>query len=134
MDVYKRIPKLNQRSTTPTDLPIKLYKEFALELATPLCSILNASLYQYSCPGDSLFTPIPKTPSLQSLSDLRPVAITPIPSFICEDFVFDWSYNKISNSLDNQQFVAFVDIRKTFDLVDHTVVINKAISLSLSLT
>ncbi|MPC20003.1 hypothetical protein E2C01_012933 [Portunus trituberculatus] len=74
--------------------------------------------------------------------------------------VSNWAYNKISNSLDIQQFgnnratstshylisfldiihshldkrntslaVAFVYFRKAFDLVDHTVVINKAISL-----
>ncbi|MPC48818.1 hypothetical protein E2C01_042601 [Portunus trituberculatus] len=77
-------------------------------------------------------------------------------------FVFDWAYNKISNSLDIQQFgniratsashhlisfldfihshldkrntsltVAFVECKKAFVLVDHTVVINKAISLGL---
>ncbi|MPC30692.1 hypothetical protein E2C01_023962 [Portunus trituberculatus] len=69
---------------------------------------------------------------------------------ICEDFVFDWAYNKISNSLDIQQFgnirvtstsyylisfldfiqsprqtkhlfsSRFVDFRKAFDLVDHS--------------
>ncbi|MPC47250.1 hypothetical protein E2C01_040991 [Portunus trituberculatus] len=49
-------------------------------------------------------TPIPKTPSPQSLNDLRSVAITPIPSLICEDFVFNWAYDKLSNSLDIQQF------------------------------
>ncbi|MPC47391.1 hypothetical protein E2C01_041135 [Portunus trituberculatus] len=43
-------------------------------------------------------------PSPGSLNDLRPVAITLIPSLICEDFVFDWAYNKISNCLDIQQF------------------------------
>ena len=166
-DVYRKIIKLKPRSTTPTDLPIKIYKEFALELASPLCSIINASLSQYSCPMDwktSYVTPIPKTPSPQSLNDLRPVAITPIASLLCEDFVFDWAYTKIQNSLDVKQFgnikatstthyltsflefihshldkrntslaVAFVDFRKAFDLVDHTVVIKKAISLGLPL-
>ena len=110
----------------------------------------------------SYITLIPKTPSPQSLNDLRPVAITPIASLLCEDFVFDWAYTKIKNSLDIKQFgnikatstthyltsflefvhghldkrntslaVAFVDFRKAFDLVDHTVVIKKAISLGL---
>ncbi|MPC77662.1 hypothetical protein E2C01_072121 [Portunus trituberculatus] len=46
VQVYKRILKLKPRSTTPTDLPIKIYKEFAPELAAPLCSIINASLFQ----------------------------------------------------------------------------------------
>lgn len=167
VDVFRRLLKFRQnRSTTPTDLPIKIYREFAPEFATPLCSIINASLSQHSCPIDwktSYVTPLPKTTSPQSLNDLRPVAITPIPSLICEDFVFDWAYNKICNSIDTQQFgnikststshylvsllefvhnhldkrntslaLAFVDFRKAFDLVDHTVVINKAINLGLS--
>ena len=93
---------------------------------------------------------------------MRPIAITPIPSLICEDFVFDWAYEKICPTLDPQQFgnikatstshylvslldfihshldkrntslaLAFIDFRKAFDLVDHTVVINKAISMGL---
>ena len=35
VDVFKRILKFKPRSTTPTDLPIKIYKEFAAELAIP---------------------------------------------------------------------------------------------------
>ncbi|KAK8398046.1 hypothetical protein O3P69_003745 [Scylla paramamosain] len=142
-----------------------LIREFAVELATPLCSIINASLSQHSCPADwktSYVTPIPKTSSPQSLNDLRPVSITPIPSLICEDFVYDWAYTKICNTVDIRQFgnikatstshyltsflefihshldkrntslaVAFVDFKKAFDLVDHTVVISKAVSLGL---
>ncbi len=153
------------RATTPTDLPIKLYKEFSLELATPLCSIINASLSQSSVPGDwkvSYVTPLPKTTNPQSFNDLRPVAITPIASLLCEDFVFDWSYAEIIKHIDTQQFgnvkatstshylvnilefihshldkrdtslaLAFVDFKKAFDLVDHSVVINKAIDLGL---
>ena len=117
-------------------------------------------------PGDwkvSYVTPIPKITNPQTFNDLRPVAITPIPSLICEDFVFDWSYSKIINHIDAKQFgnikatstshylvnflefihsnldkrdtslaLAFVDFRKAFDLVDHTVVVNKAINLGLS--
>ena len=142
-------------------MPIKIYKEFAPELALPLSSIINASLAQNSCPSEwkiSYVTPIPKVHSPQSLSDLRPIAITPIPSLICEDFVFDWAYNEIKDSIDIQQFgnvkssstthclvnfldflhshldkrntslaVTFVDFRKAFDLVDHTVVLTKVV-------
>ena len=167
IEVYKKLLKFKtNRSTTPTDLPIKIYREFAPEFATPLCSIINASLSQNSCPDDwktSYVTPIPKITSPQSLNDLRPIAITPIPSLLCEDFVFDWAYDQICSSLDHQQFgnikatstshylvsfldfihshlderntslaLAFIDFKKAFDLVDHTVVINKAISLGLS--
>ncbi len=134
-------------------------------MATPLTSIINASLQQSICPGDwktSYITPIPKVTNPTSLHELRPIAITPIPSLLCEDFVFNWAYKAIHNKIDPQQFgnmkssstthclislldfiyknlesrktstvLAFLDFRKAFDLVDHTTVINKAITLGL---
>ena len=165
-DVASKLSKLRfNRSTTPSDLPVKIFKEFAPELAIPLSSIINASLTQNSCPNDwkvSYVTPVPKVHSPQSLSDLRPISITPIPSLICEEFVFESVYEKIKDSIDPQQYgnmkssstthclvsfldflhshldkrntslaVAFVDFRKAFDLVDHTVVLSKAIQLGV---
>ena len=154
-----------KRSTTPDDLPIKLYREFAYELATPLCSIINASLSQSKCPDDwktSYVTPIPKSTNPSSFDQLRPIAITPLPCLVCEDFIFNWAYTCIEHSIDNQQFgnmkssstthclislldfiyknleerktsvaLAFIDFRKAFDLVDHTIIINKAIDIGL---
>ena len=96
-----------KRSTTPIDLPLKIYKEFAPELAVPITSIINASLRQSKCPADwktSYVTPIPKLPNPPSFNDLRPIAITPIPSLICEDFIFNWAYDTISSRIDLQQF------------------------------
>ncbi|XP_076052807.1 uncharacterized protein LOC143032223 [Oratosquilla oratoria] len=45
-----------------------------------------------------------KIPSPQSLNDLKPIAITPIPSLICEDFVFNWACSNTRNKIDLQQF------------------------------
>ena len=155
-----------KRSTTPVDLPMKLYKEFSVELSRPLCSIINASLSQSKCPSDwkiSYITPIPKKTNPLSLNELRPIAITPIPSLICEGFVFDRAYADIAESIDSQQFgnmkssstthclvslldfiyhtldnqrsvsvaLTFVDFSKAFDLVNHNVVLKKAIDLGL---
>ncbi|XP_076064938.1 uncharacterized protein LOC143038979 [Oratosquilla oratoria] len=165
-DVATKLSKLKyNRSTTPSDLPIKIYKEFAPELALPLSSIINASLSQSSCPSDwkiSYITPIPKCPNPQSLSDLRPIAITPIPSLICEGFVFNSVYNKIKDQIDIKQYgnmkssstthylvnlldflhshldkrntslaLTFIDFKKAFDLVDHNIIISKAIQLGI---
>ena len=97
----------SKRSSTPIDLPIKLYREFASELAIPISSIINSSLTESKSPTDwktSYVTPIPKTSNPQSLNELRPIAITPIPSLICEDFIFEWAYSKISNYIDPRQF------------------------------
>ena len=40
----------------------------------------------------------------QSFNDLIPIAINPLPSLICEDFVFDWAYSDIKTYIDSQQF------------------------------
>lgn len=103
--VAKKLTSIkSKRSTTPVDLPIKIYREFAPELATPICSIINSSLTQSKVPliGKQVLSHPSSNP--QSLSDLRPIAITPIPSLICEDFVFEWAYSKINNVIDPQQF------------------------------
>lgn len=62
-----------ERFTIPIDLPAKLCKEFVVELAIPLCSILNASLNQYKCPSQwkpTYVALIPKAPAPHSASEL----------------------------------------------------------------
>ena len=154
-----------KRSISPIDLPVKLYKEFSPELSKPLCSIINASLQQARCPSAwkiSYVSPIPKSSQPKSLNELRPIAITPIPSLICESFVFNWAYADIAPHIDPQQFgnikststthclislldyiyrclekrktavtLTFVDFTKAFDLVNHTIIIEKAIKLGM---
>ena len=52
--VANKLNKLrHNRSTTPLDLPIKIYKEFAPELVLPLSDIINSSLSQHSFPSDT---------------------------------------------------------------------------------
>ncbi|XP_050728151.1 uncharacterized protein LOC127004456 [Eriocheir sinensis] len=75
-----------KRSATSIDIPMKLLKEFAPQLSTPLTSIFNASLQQAESPLDwktSYVTPVPKTPSPTSLDQTRhAVSITPLPSLM----------------------------------------------------
>ena len=76
---------------------------------------------QSSVPGDwkvSYVTPLPKTTNPQSFNDLRPFAITPVPSLICKDFVFDWHYSKIIQHIDSQQFENIKSTSTTHYLVD----------------
>ncbi len=73
----------------------------------PIASIINASLQQSKLPEawkTSYVSAIPKTPTPHSLNQLRPIAITPLPSLVCESFVFDWAYADIAKFLDPQQF------------------------------
>ncbi|XP_050721171.1 uncharacterized protein LOC127001045 [Eriocheir sinensis] len=111
----------SRRSTTPTDLPIKLYQGFSTELFTPLCSIFNASLHQSQCPAawkTAYVTPVPKTSTPQSLSDYRPIAITPIPSLLCEGFIFRWAYTHLAPLMDQQQFGNIKSSSTTHCLID----------------
>ncbi|XP_050706155.1 uncharacterized protein LOC126991430 [Eriocheir sinensis] len=111
----------SRRPITPADLPIKLYQEFFTELATPLCFIINASLQQSQCPAawkTAYVTPVPKTSLPQSLSDYRPIAITPIPSLLCEGFIFRWAYTHLGPLMDQQQFGNIKSSSTTHCLVD----------------
>ena len=51
LQVYERLKKLKKtKSTQPIDLPFKLRKEFAPELAAPVTDIFNSCLHQHQHP------------------------------------------------------------------------------------
>ena len=142
-----------------------LVKEFSMELAHPLCMIINAVIKSGRNPKmwkDSFVTPVPKIPTPLTFGDLRPLTLTLFASLLCESFVTDWMYADIAPKIDPQQFgnvkssstthclidfldftykelekrltavtATFIDFRKAFDLVDHTTLIKKAISLGV---
>lgn len=110
----------------------------------------------------SYVTSVPKTPSAASLDQTRPVSITPLPSLVCENFatytVLKSSFNPhqfgnikttsithylvscldyIYSNLENRKTsvaAVLVDLSKTFDLVDHTAVIQKTLAVGLGKT
>ncbi|XP_047483008.1 uncharacterized protein LOC125035007 [Penaeus chinensis] len=47
---------------------------------------------------------IEKTPSPTSFGELRPIAIIPLPSLLCESFIADWAYQDLAASVDTRQF------------------------------
>ena len=70
-----------RKATGPDRVPGKELKECADQLSTVFTNIFNLSLAQAatpSCLKTSTIIPIPKMPSLCSLNDFRPVALTPI--------------------------------------------------------
>lgn len=78
-----------ERSSTPWDLPAKIYQEFSYELATPLTSNINTFLTQSTCPSDwktSYITAIPKVTKPTLLHELRPIAVTPVPACYAKTF------------------------------------------------
>ena len=65
----------------PSDLPIRLIKEFAPEFATPLTHVLNFCLSEGSFPNvwkSATIIPIPKVGNISSFDQLRPISLTSI--------------------------------------------------------
>ena len=52
IETYKLIKKISKKSLGPDDLPQKILKEFAAELAIPLTDIINCSLRTRVFPDD----------------------------------------------------------------------------------
>ena len=162
-EVYQHLKRIPQsKSPGPDDIPPRLMREFAPELATPLCNIFNSSITEGVVPNQwkrAMTVPIPKTNPPTSLDDLRPISLTPIPSKILERIIAKELWKFFSSKLDRHQFgnisgsstvhylvdlinyvtsnvdsrlevtTATIDLRKAFDLIDHTILIKKMISL-----
>ena len=80
IETYKLIKKFSKKSLGPDDLPQKLLKEFAAELAIPFTDIINCSLRTRVFPDAykrAEIIPIPKCNPPSALTDLRPISKTP---------------------------------------------------------
>ncbi|XP_071953430.1 uncharacterized protein [Antedon mediterranea] len=106
--VRRLINKLkSKKSSHPDDLPIKLIKEFAFEIATPLAHIFNCCLNEGVFPELwklATAIPVPKVPNVTSFQDLRPISLTPIFAKMFESFLTDWVTSDIHQHLDIKQF------------------------------
>ena len=109
--VKKRIENIGKtKSTLPVDLPDSLRKECALDLAEPMCDIINTCLRTGSFPRPwrrEGVTPVPKPRAgedLKTFNDVRKVASTSDYSKVFESFLRDWVTEDIGNKLDLNQF------------------------------
>ncbi|XP_068704562.1 uncharacterized protein [Montipora foliosa] len=86
----------------PDNVPCRILKEFAYELAEPVTTIFSATLASGIVPAiwkDSNVTPIPKIQSPTYEGDFRPISLTPCLSKILEDFVVTWMIDDIRNGI-----------------------------------
>ncbi|XP_071948970.1 uncharacterized protein [Antedon mediterranea] len=91
----------------PEDLPARLIRDFAPELAPPIADIFNCALKEGTFPSawkKATAIPIPKVNSVKSLNDLRPISLTPILARVFESFLVKWIVEDINISLDSRQF------------------------------
>ena len=106
--VYKKMCKLKStKSTLPIDLPNKLRKEVAVELAKPLTSIINACLTQGRWPAlwkREWDSPVPKIPEPLVLKDVCKVTCMSDFNKVLESFTKDWILEDIAGKLDVSQY------------------------------
>ena len=67
----------SKKSTAPGDIPVKIMKEFSLQISIPLCDIINSSLLKgqwADCFKKEIITPIPKQYPVLKMDMLRPIS------------------------------------------------------------
>ena len=98
-----------------------MLKDYAYILASPVSSILNASIQQACVPTswkEADVTPIPKISApVDVYNDLCPISLTPTLSKICESFVADWLINSIEGKIDERQFSSLKNTSTTHNLI-----------------
>ncbi len=105
--VYLELSRMKKtKSTLPIDLPYKLRKEFAPELAVPLTNIFNSCLKEGKYPAMWKYewvTPIPKIKNPLLEKDLRKISGTSDFSKLFEKFLMKWILDDIGPNLDPAQ-------------------------------
>ena len=119
-DVRRTLRRVNTRKAAgPDNIPGRLLKECADQLAGVLTDIFNTSLKQAvvpSCLKTATIIPVPKKPTISSLNDYRPVALTPIMMKCFERLVKDHITSKLPPTFDPYQF-AYRPNRSTEDAI-----------------
>ena len=107
-DVYSQFCKRKlKQSCVPGDIPPRIKKEFAVELASPVAHIFNAINQSGQYPRQWVIewvTPIPKVSPPDSLDDLRNISLTADLSKDYENFLLEWITPYIKERLDPGQF------------------------------
>ena len=96
------------KSPGPDDIPNKLLKTFAFELAPVISDIYNASMLQGTFPSKlkrMFVVPIPKVSPPNTIEeDLRPISLTSQVAKIMEGFTLESLLSQIMDKLDPKQF------------------------------
>ncbi|XP_066266287.1 uncharacterized protein [Branchiostoma lanceolatum] len=106
-DVYTQLKTTNRYKSPGSDgIPPRILKEFACELSSPLCDLINSSFGEGVVPRqwkETNVVALPKT-SPPNIEELRPISLTAQLSKHCERFAASWILSDISSNLDPRQF------------------------------
>ena len=108
-EVYHELSSINiGKAVGPDNIPNKLLRDFAFELAPVAQDIYNQSLKDGNIPlplKSSIVNPIPKvTPPKKVESDLRPISLTCILAKIMEGFTITKLLPQMDNKIDVRQY------------------------------
>ena len=108
LECYEKIVAAKKPlSGVPGYLPRAIIKEFSVELAAPVQSLLNNIVQSSSWPEEwkvEYVTPIGKIPQPETEDDLRPIALTSFFSKVMEQYVVMWLLEIIGDKLDIRQY------------------------------
>ena len=106
--IHERIQKMSsKKSTVKDDIPMRIIKEFSVELSEPLEHILNFGIYHGQYPDIWKFqqiTPAPKVYPPKLVKDLRPISGLKIFGKIADSFVAEFIITDMKPFKDPAQF------------------------------
>ena len=108
-EVFTSLSALNiPKATGPDQIPNRILKEFAQQLAPVIKDIFNRSVAEGYFPHlmkHSIINPIPKISLPQKIEkDLRPISLTSTLAKIMEDFIRVRLLNQVADNLDPRQY------------------------------
>ena len=120
-DVKKALSKIQVHKTVgPDAIPNRLLRDFAQQLAPPICAIFNSSIQQSYVPAiwrSADVVPLPKKKPLSNLAkDLRAISLIPVLSKTLESFVVGWMRSECVHS--DSQYGAISGRSTTHALID----------------
>ena len=107
-EVYNQLISLKISKASPrNNLPKRLIKEFAVEIAGPLAYIYNISIIKGILPSIwklGNIIPLPKKNPISDLGDIRPITLTPDFGKVFEHFLAKWIMSDVVNNIDKFQY------------------------------
>ena len=106
--VYKRIQEMNLPvSTVPGDFPPRIWKEFSVELSSPISIIVNRILRTGNWPEifkTEWVTVIAKKTDPEDKGDLRNLSLSLFIAKLIENIIYDLLLEQFGNKIDSSQF------------------------------
>ena len=122
LEVCKKLLSIKAfKSSEPDNIPSRILREFAYELAEPITKIFNISRASESVPKiwkDSDIIPIPKKQQPTCEEETRPISLASCLCKVLEDFVVSWMISDIGDKIDPRQFGCLKGTSTTYCLLD----------------